>query len=329
MNKIIIAVHGLGNKPPKETLEKWWLESMCEGLNNIGKFQFSPKFELVYWADILNDKPLSEKISDPKSLYFLDEKYVPESEVVEPRDDSMRERILNFLETQMDRIFLNDDLTSNFDIISETIFEKYFMELDVYYTKKENQEEEEIIPQKNIIRNRLSEVLKKHKGKEILLLAHSMGSIIALDVCNLLVPNINIDTFVTMGSPLGLPIIVSKIADELKEENPKLLRLTTPENISKNWINYYDLEDSVAINYHLGIDYAENRNGVKVKGVNVFNNYEINGNENPHKSYGYLRTPEFSNLLSEFLTKDISTFDLWQLKTKEKLIKFFKKIRGN
>ncbi len=253
---------------------------------------------------------------------------MPESEVVEPRDDSMRERILNFLETQMDRIFLNDDLTSNFDIISETIFEKYFMELDVYYTKKENQEEE-IIPQKNIIRNRLSEVLKKHKGKEILLIAHSMGSIIALDVCNLLVPNINIDTFVTMGSPLGLPIIVSKIADELKEENPKLLKLTTPENISRNWINYYDLEDSVAINYHLGIDYAENGNGVKVKGVNVINNYEINGNENPHKSYGYLRTPEFSNLLSEFLTKDVSTFELWRLKTKEKLIKFFKKIRGN
>ncbi len=88
-------------------------------------------------------------------------------------------------------------------------------------------------------------------------------------------------------------------------------------------------DDQIISAPRVGIDYAENGNGVKVKGVNVINNYEINGNENPHKSYGYLRTPEFSNLLSEFLTKDVSTFELWQLKTKEKLIKFFKKIRGN
>jgi hypothetical protein len=29
---IIIGVHGLLNKPPKETLEKWWSESINEGL---------------------------------------------------------------------------------------------------------------------------------------------------------------------------------------------------------------------------------------------------------------------------------------------------------
>ena len=33
----------------------------------------------------------------------------------------------------------------------------------------------------------------------------------------------------------------------------------------------------------------------------VVNNYEINGKRNPHKSYGYLRTPEFSNILNDFI----------------------------
>jgi len=326
MSKIIIGIHGLGNKPSKETLEKWWLEAMCEGLKNINKFQFKPKFELVYWADIINEKPLDEKITDKENPYFLDEKYIPQPEIIEPRDNSTRERVLSFIERQMDRIFLNDDLTSNFSTISDMIFKKYFKELEIYYSKNINNKKE--LPQKDNIRNRLVEVLKKYQGKEILLIAHSMGSIIAFDVCSLIAPNIKIDTFVTMGSPLGLPIIVSEIAEELRTVNPNLVKLSTPKNITRHWVNYYDVEDSVAINYHLKDDYIENKNKVKVEGINVINNYEINGEKNPHKSYGYLRTSEFANLLSDFISRDRSKVDLWLVKTKQKLTNYYKKLLG-
>ena len=30
---------------------------------------------MVYWADILNDKPLNSLITDPENPYFLDEPY--------------------------------------------------------------------------------------------------------------------------------------------------------------------------------------------------------------------------------------------------------------
>jgi hypothetical protein len=33
----------------------------------------------------------------------------------------------------------------------------------------------------------------------------------------------------------------------------------------------------------------------------VNNNYEINGEINHHKSFGYLRTPEFSKILNDFI----------------------------
>ncbi|MEE9431729.1 MAG: hypothetical protein V3V16_11850 [Melioribacteraceae bacterium] len=327
MDKIIIGIHGLGNKPSKEILERWWIDAMCEGLKKIDKYEFVPKFELAYWADILNDKPLAEEITDKENLYFLDEKYVPEPEIIEPRDNSTRERILNFLEKQMDWIFLNDDLTSNFSAISDMVFKKYFKELDIYFTSKRDIPNE-IVSIKNNIRNRLAEVIKKHEGKEILLLSHSMGTIIAFDVCSLMTTDINIDTFVTMGSPLGLPIVVSEIAEELKVNNPGLHKLSTPKNITRSWINYYDLEDSVAINYHLKDDYIENENKVKVQGINVVNNYEINDEKNPHKSYGYLRTPEFANLLSEFLVRDRTKLDLWVIKTKEKCVNIYKNLTG-
>ena len=47
MKKIIIALHGLGNKPSKDTLSLWWKEAIKEGLkknkNISGKSQYTPK----------------------------------------------------------------------------------------------------------------------------------------------------------------------------------------------------------------------------------------------------------------------------------------------
>ena len=94
----------------------------------------------------------------------------------------------------MDKIFLNEDLSSNFEFVSELIFKKYFKELEIYYAKQPEVNDNSYKSVKDIIRNRLAETLKKHKGKEIFLIAHSMGSIIAYDVCNFLVPDIKIDT---------------------------------------------------------------------------------------------------------------------------------------
>jgi hypothetical protein len=51
--------------------------------------------------------------------------------------------------------------------------------------------------------------------------------------------------------------------------------------------------------------YAPNKNGVKVKDDRVLNGYQIMKpggkiEENHHKSYGYLRTPEISRHINAF-----------------------------
>ena len=110
------------------------MEAICEGLKKIDQFYFEPRFELVYWSDILNDKPLNQLITDPENPYFLDEPYLPSDNSEEDEEDhSTRKKFLGFLEHQMDKIFLNKDLSSNFEFVSEVIFKKYFKELDVYY----------------------------------------------------------------------------------------------------------------------------------------------------------------------------------------------------
>ena len=158
------------------------------------------------------------------------------------------------------------------------------------------------------IREKLAETLRKHKNDEILLIGHSMGSIIAYDVLTKSVPEVMVDTFVTCGSPLGIPVIMSKIRAEQQDENKTLY---VPENIKRRWYNLSDLGDRVAINYNLADDFHKNSKGISIIDKQVHNTYEYKGHKNPHKSYGYLRTPEMSEIIYAFLCRGRSPLSVW------------------
>ena len=90
------------------------------------------------------------------------------------------------------------------------------------------------------------------------------------------------------------------------------------------WINFYDLEDKVAINYNLADDFMPNSKNLAIEDIEVNNDYEYEGESNPHKLYGYLRTPEVSRAIMEFLQADRRRVQLWMdhiLYWMQKLIK--------
>jgi hypothetical protein len=60
-----------------------------------------------------------------------------------------------------------------------------------------------------------------------------MGSIIAYDVLTHMLPKSRIHTFVTIGSPLGMPIVISKIVTEQKKQLIKIEKVRTPENVDR------------------------------------------------------------------------------------------------
>lgn len=138
-----------------------------------------------------------------------------------------------------------------------------------------------------------------------------------------LIPNINIDTFITLGSPLGIPTIKSKIAAERKLNHINTTHLPTPAGVTRNWYNLTDIEDKVAYNYKLSDDFFENKHNIKPVDYLVNNDYMNNGKKNPHKSYGYLRTPQFSEKLNEFLLYRKPKF--WK-KWWRKFIRLFKQL---
>ena len=156
-------------------------------------------------------------------------------------------------------------------------------------------------PAKEVIREELARMLRKYRRRNILLIGHSMGSIISYDVLTHSVPYISIHTLVTMGSPLGLPPIMIKILAEQGKKPKKHITSRTPENIATAWYNFSDLRDRVATDYSLRDDYTANSRHVRPVDTVVFNNYTYKGNSNPHNIYGYLRTPELAHVIEGFL----------------------------
>lgn len=301
MAKVIIGIHGLGNKPAPGLMEKWWLKAISEGLKNHTKNRYHKLlFKLVYWADVLYDHPKDANCTDPENPYFISEPYEPETFPLEIKDHSLRKKIMDSIVDEINKIFLNDDYSLNFTSLNDLIIENYFKDLDAYYS---DEIDGIYKPVRETLRERLKSVLIAHKDDDIMLIAHSMGSIIAFDVLSLFEDEVQIDTFVTIGSPLGLPVVKSKIAAELKLKNHKTGKLGAPASIKNYWFNFSDLEDRVAFNYKLNDDFSENVNGIKVIDFEVTNTYVSNGQHNPHKSYGYLRTPELAEKIYRFLNK--------------------------
>jgi hypothetical protein len=301
MRKVIIGIHGLGNKPPKYLLQKWWKDAMIEGLNLSGIKNNLPDFELVYWADILYEKPLNRWEKDKDNPYFLDEPYIKAPKTISDEKHPFREKIFGFISDQLNNIFLNEDNSLNYSFITDAILKKYFRDLEVYYREECKDETRVDCKARDLIQDRLVNYITKYRNHDIMIIAHSMGSIITFDVLNFLIPEARINTLVTIGSPLGLPIVVSKIAAEQQKKIEGQSIMATPPGVTSNWFNFADIKDHVAINFELSDDFRENERGILPTDFLVNNNYVINGEINHHKSFGYLRTPEFSKILGDFI----------------------------
>jgi len=298
MAKIIIGIHGLGNKPNPEILKNWWIKSIREGLTVSGYDIEILPFTMVYWADILHPKPESLDITDEDDPLFISEPYLPspKEQPEKPDPESLSRKLFKYIEEQLDKIFLREDMTLNFNKVTDSIIHNYFKDLEVYYSGENTEKNDPNSIARIKIRERLLHVLKKYREDDILLLCHSMGSIISYDVLINNSTECNVNTMVTIGSPLGIPIIVSRIFAERKA-------LQVPPNISEKWINISDPEDLVAMDHTLEDDFAVNQNNLKIQDMLVYNDYAVEQKRNPHKIYGYLRTPEMAQIIHTFLTE--------------------------
>lgn len=275
MSRIIIGIHGLSNKPPPADLAEYWQLALLEGLaKNTSIHLQSLPFSLVYWADVVYEHYDSGAESryqeaSPGALRRYRDHWIAH----------IRSQALDFFGSEIDilkEIF-------GIDQTAELFLKWQFQELARYYTNE---------PFRHTLRQRLIETLLRHQEKRILLLAHSMGSIIAYDALRELgnrETQVVVSHLITLGSPLGLPHVKYKIT---QEHGP----IHTP-SIVRRWSNLADPRDRVALDAHLRDDFEANYKGVRVIDIPVMNDWPGNF----HKSYGYLRTPELSDIVKTFV----------------------------
>ena len=307
--KVIIGIHGLGNKPPALLLEEWWRLAIQEGLARVNCKREVLNFRLVYWADILHPKPLDIHETDEDEEDYLDERYVPAGENISEENTSFKTSIINSVKDQLNGILFNEKLHVSFPQVTDFVIKHFFQDLSAYYTKKCKEDNEKYCLASVVIRERLAEVLRKNKKNDILLVAHSMGTIVAYDVLIALEDEVNINSLITIGSPLGVPFIYEKLKADNNQSGSEKAR--TPHNIQNAWYNFADLRDKLAVNYKFEELFSPNKNGVHPKFAIVNNDYEVDGAKNPHKSFGYLRTVEVATIIEKFILPAHVKFNRW------------------
>ena len=254
---------------------------MREGLRrNLGRDDPVP-LDFVYWADLRYPEPLQDR--DNREPYVPDLGLGPfPSPAGEParRPATFTDRIYRGLASLQEAVGLTP--------VDDVILEYRLDDLWGYHDDSAF---------RDAARARLREALARYREGPLLLAAHSMGGLIAYDVLRLAERDGSVAgpvTFVTLGSPFGL----AEVRLKLKAEHGDL---RVPHAVA-SWTNLMDRHDIATVGEDMADSFPPNGSGVRIRDVPVINAYRApDGHENTHKSYGYLRTPEFSRIVAEFL----------------------------
>jgi hypothetical protein len=138
-------------------------------------------------------------------------------------------------------------------------------------------------------------------GRPVLLVAHSMGSVIAYDALWQLSREeknaARVSLFLTTGSPLGQKIVQRKLAGRKRKDLTRY-----PANIDR-WTNFAAIGELTAIDRRLQNDFATMISAGLVADIDdreMFNYYHMNGVLNVHAEYGYLINEVTARVISEW-----------------------------
>lgn len=138
-------------------------------------------------------------------------------------------------------------------------------------------------------------------GQPVLVVGHSLGSVIAWDTLWELSRHdqakVGADMFMTLGSPLGNRIIQRGIKGIHKSGAARY-----PDNI-RRWVNIVAIGEQTALDRRMRNDYGEMLSLELVEAIedyDVFNHYRENGRLLVHSEYGYLVNATTAGIIADW-----------------------------
>jgi len=254
----VTFIHGISNKPAPEELIRIWRQCLEEddGLNLTTQGVSS---SMVYWADVLYEKPLEEgaasesleSVPDPSSLDPVPMGWRAQLRGRERELVEGLARKLNYDDVQetdlappgpqtgvtLERVPLPGWLKK--PIMAALLRDVHHYLYDVEFSPRPADR----FRVQQEIRRRFVEAVRKgaeRPGPHVVV-SHSMGTVIAYD-CLKRVPECpRVDGLVTIGSPLGLDEIQDALQPEWTRANGY-----PADRVAGRWVNVYDALDPVA-----------------------------------------------------------------------------------
>jgi subtilisin family serine protease len=258
----VIYIHGIGAQNPAQQLRQDWDTALFG--------QAMPDTEMAYWADIRHPagrgigtralRPADGALKSIEAQRFI---------------AAMQKAIGPHIPKAVSRATMQTRIFGSFTGIGDALFDlfsKTFVHDTAAYFFDTAQRRE--------MQQRLIDVLNRHPDEPVLLVAHSQGTIIAYDVLQKLAGRtssgkaLRISLFVTLGSPLGIDEIQSRLVQPL----------VVPEGVAA-WANFVDLMDPVALDKGLKDEF---HGKIKISDTLVHNSVGFN----PHAALGYLATSQ-------------------------------------
>ncbi len=151
------------------------------------------------------------------------------------------------------------------------------------------------------IRGRLEAELDAaaQEGQRVAIVAHSMGTVIALDALykkeGTKGAKCDVDLFVTMGSPLGLTAVQLDLTGQAHPHFPSNVR---------RWLNVFDGIDTATLpDRRLANDFTDH-GMARIVDRMIRSNVGPDGKRDPHHWFGYLSCDEVGDAVSKFWIAD-------------------------
>lgn len=256
----VTFIHGLSNKPAPDALLSIWNRALASGMDGVDLGAEGVTSSLVYWADILYEAPdpdvaayenarelipsdvdatadsFAPLTSTPAEAAFLAGLAVktggllaaPEAVEAVPEDR-------NLTGVALERIPLPWPLKAKF-------LETYLRDAHHYLFNAAHSPRPGVIYQiQDAVRSRFVDGLgmSAHTDTHVVI-AHSLGSVIAYDCLMRVVDCPEISGLITVGGPLGLDEIQDRMAPEWSRANG------FPRKVTGQWANIFDRLDPVS-----------------------------------------------------------------------------------